>query len=434
MMRLILAWCTLLLVAVPSHALDPLEGVWAGQWIREGAVLDVTMQFSKSERGYTGTFDSEQFRVIGIPLRDIAFDPPHVAWKIVGDTTTMLFSGGMKDGAIQGQFEERGSAGRFELARSTQPPLSTRREEITFANGPITLEGTVLIPPGEGRHPGIVFLHGSGAEGRWASNYLAMRFVRRGFAALVFDKRGVGNSSGDWRTSGFEELAADAAAAVEALRARPYVDASRVGIHGHSQGGTIAPMAATLIGSPAFVIASAAGAGPMRDTEIYSLENSLRLRTMNARDASAAREYVRAIVAVAYDGEPRERLVEAWNKVRGLPGVFEPPAESDSYWAFSRRIARYDALAQWREISAPALLVYGEADRRVPARISAKRISDSFLGGKGRSLEVKVFEGADHTFRLPAAEGRFSWPRTAPGYPEVLVDWASRVVSAAAPK
>ena len=433
-MHALLAGCIALLVALPSFALDSLEGPWTGQWIRDGAVLEVAMRFSRTEGGYAGAFDSEQLRVVGIPLRDIAFDPPRVSWKIVGDATTMEFSGDLKDGSIAGRFEERGAAGRFVLSRSTQVPPSLRREEISFANGPVTLAGTVLIPSGDGRHPGIVFLHGSGAEGRWASNYLAMRFARRGFAALVFDKRGVGASTGDWRASGFEELAADAAAAVEALRLRPYVIAERVGIHGHSQGGTIAPLAAALIRNPAFVIASAAGAGPMRDIEIYSLENSLPARPMNARDSTAASEYVRAIVAVAYDGEPRERLDAAWNNVRELPGIFKPPPPSDPYWTFSRRIASYDALTHWRDVSAPVLLIYGEADRRVPARTSARRIADAYLEGKGRSIEVILYEGADHTYRIPAAEGRFSWPRTVARYPDALIEWASGIVSPPTPK
>ena len=428
-MRVLLAVWFALLIALPSHALDSLEGTWNGQWIRDGSVLEVSMRFSKTEGGYAGTFDSEQLRVVGIPLRDIALDAPRVGWKIVGDTTTMEFMGDLKDGSIAGRFEERGAAGRFVLSRSTQAPPSLKREEISFANGPVTLAGTVLIPSGEGRHPGIVFLHGSGAEGRWASNYLAMRFVRQGFAALVFDKRGVGASTGDWRTSGFEELAADAAAAVQALRLRPYVIAERVGIHGHSQGGTIAPLAAALIRDPAFVIASAAGAGPMRDIEIYSIENSLPPQAMNVRDAAAASEYVRAIVAVAYDGEPRERLDAAWNAVRELPGIFKPPPPNDSYWIFSRKIASYDALAYWRGVSAPTLLVYGDADRRVPARLSAKRIADAYLGDSGKSIEVILFEGADHTFRLSPAQGRFSWPLTAPGYPERLLAWARDIVS-----
>jgi alpha-beta hydrolase superfamily lysophospholipase len=73
---------------------------------------------------------------------------------------------------------------------------------------------------------------------------LANAFARRGIAALIYDKRGVGTSTGQWRDAAFAELVGDASAAVEALRSRPQISPDRVGIHGHSQGGTIAPWVA----------------------------------------------------------------------------------------------------------------------------------------------------------------------------------------------
>ena len=90
----------------------------------------------------------------------------------------------------------------------------------------------MVLPSGTGPFPAVVFLHGSGAEGRWASRFLARRLAEEGFAALIWDKRGVGGSGGSWEESGFEDLAGDAAAAVAFLRSRPEIDPERVGLHG----------------------------------------------------------------------------------------------------------------------------------------------------------------------------------------------------------
>jgi uncharacterized protein len=215
--------------------------------------------------------------------------------------------------------------------------------------------------------------------------------------ALTFDKRGVGQSGGNWRVAGFDELAGDAAAAVAALSARPDVDARRVGFHAHSQGAPLAPLAAARIGNPAFIIASAPGGVPMREMEIFSVENALGVRDMSPSDAAAAREFVRSLVATAYDGEARERLMEAWRKVRDKPWAFEPPPESDSYWSFSRKTAAYDSPSQWRRVSAPTLLAFGELDE--------ERIAQACLAGNGTSLEVLYFAGAGHTLRLAAPSG-----------------------------
>jgi pimeloyl-ACP methyl ester carboxylesterase len=415
-------------LATPAVAAqhDP-SGTWTGRWERDGSTLTVEMTFTRSASGYEGTFSSPQLRVVGIPFSKITYEAPLLRWELVGDATTMVFEGTLQGDTLSGRFREGTAPGTFTATRAPSTHVRLREDEVAFANGPVTLAGTVVIPAGAGPFPGIVFLHGSGAEGRWATRYLAEAFARRGVAALVYDKRGVGRSTGDWRTAGFEELVGDAVAAVDALRARPEVAPDRVGIHGHSQGGTIAPWVATASRHVAFVVASAPGGGSMAEMEIYSLENSLGVAAMTGAEQQLARRFVRAIVATAYEGAPRSDLDRVWGEARTHAWAFEPPPESHHYWAFSRRIAGYDPLAYWRRVTVPALVLFGEADERVPPRPSAARIADAYLGAKGLGLAVILFPLADHNYRLrPATPGRFEWPRSAPGYPDHLIAWVLR--------
>ncbi len=425
--------CAAIAALTQPTSKTPLLGTWVGQWTREGSTVDVTMRFAKSEHGFEGSFDSEGLRVIGIPMRNINLSQQHLSWEVVGDSSTEVYSGQLRGNALSGQFKQGDAIGRFSFIRLKQAPPAPKQEEISFLNGDVRLAGTIFVPTGNGRHPGIVFLHGSGAEGRWASNYLAYSFARRGFAALAFDKRGVGKSGGDWQQAGFEELASDAAAAVVALSAKPYVAPGKVGIHGHSQGGILAPMAAARIGRAAFVIASAGTGLSMRETETFSVENSLGVKNMPPQEAQEAHTFVKAIMDTAYGGQPYEQAVEAWEKVQHRPWAVKLPPKADPYWSFSWKIAAYDSLSYWRELTAPTLLVFGEADERVPARLSAARIAKAYLDGKGTSLKVMFFPGADHTFRLRSNNVHsFSWPTTAPDYPKTLIDWAEETVGSAA--
>jgi dipeptidyl aminopeptidase/acylaminoacyl peptidase len=304
-------------------------------------------------------------------------------------------------------------------------------QEINFRNGTVKLAGTVIGPAGTGPFPGVVLLHGSGPEGRWASRYLATEFARHGIAALIYDKRGVGASTGDWRRAGFAELVGDASAAVKALRALPGIDPARVGIHGHSQGGTISPWVASDNPGVAFVIGSAASGVSMTEAEIYSLSNAIGVSRIQEPDRSLAERFIEAIVATAYGGAPRKQLESAWQAVRDRPWAFQPPPESDPYWSFSRLTATYDPLGYWRRVAVPALLVYGENDERVPVHKSAARISDAYLGGLGTRLSVRIFPDADHTFRLRSpSSDHFEWPRSAPGYPEAVIRWVLEITRA----
>ena len=66
----------------------------------------------------------------------------------------------------------------------------------------------------------------------WLTYLLAMDF-----ATLVYDKRGTGESSGDWRTAGPEELASDVQQALAWLRRHPRIKPDLVGLWGISEGG-----------------------------------------------------------------------------------------------------------------------------------------------------------------------------------------------------
>ena len=141
---------------------------------------------------------------------------------------------------------------------------------------------------------------------------------------------------------------------------------------------------------------------------------------MSGDEAALARAYVEALVDVAYHGAPRDSLDAIADRARGHEWFFEPPAPNDSYWAFSRRIADYAPLVWWRQVDVPVLLVYGALDERVPVESSVEVITDA-LEFAGHSAAVRIFEGADHTYRvrLPGDE----WPRTVTGYPEAVIDW-----------
>jgi len=424
--RIILSLALLVSVcgAASGDAQNAPEGTWVGEWVRDGSRLRVEMTFVRTAPGYGGSFSSSQLGVVGIPLSEVAYDAPRIQWKVVGDETTAVYSGTVSGGALAGEFVEGGAHGTFSLVRGRPEDAGVRESDVTFENGGVTLRGTVVSPEAEGPFPGVVFLHGSGPEGRWANRYLAHAFARRGIVGLIFDKRGVGQSTGDWRHSGFADLVADAAAAVEALRSQPQVLRDRVGIFGHSQGATIAPWVAVRDPNVAFVIAAAAGGVSMQEMEIFSLEHALNVTKLQVAQQALARKYIRTLVATAYDGAPRARLESVWREVRGYPWAFQPPAPSDPYWSFSRQIATYDPLGFWRQVTAPTLLLYGARDARVPPRRSAARIAQAYLEAEGRNLQVIVLPNADHSYRLPQeAAGKFAWPRYAPGYPERVIDW-----------
>ncbi|HEY0809929.1 MAG TPA: alpha/beta fold hydrolase, partial [Longimicrobiales bacterium] len=257
MTRIALAILTLC-AAQNAVAQDRLSGHWRGYWLRAGDTMTVAMDIRRdaATSRYTATFDADRLRVTGSPFADLALEGCcNVTLTLRGDRTTTTFTGTLRGDSLSGAFRDADGEGRFAFVRA-RGGGGVVEKEITFQNGPATLSGSLLMPRRGDALTAVVFLHGSGGEGRWASRFLALQLVQQGVAALIFDKRGVGKSTGDWRAASVDDLVGDAVAAVARLRQEPRINARSIGIHGHSQGGTIAPMVAVRSNQVGFVIAS----------------------------------------------------------------------------------------------------------------------------------------------------------------------------------
>src|SRR5919197_883650 len=155
-------------------------------------------------------------------------------------------------------------------------PVGLTATEVSFTgSGGLTLHGTVLAPPSTTTpRPGVVLITGSGS-GVPREHLLteATEFARRGMAVLIYDKRSAGYTA--FRRS-YSELADDALGGVRALRARPGVDPAKVGIWGLSEGGWVAPLAASRSADVAFVIVVGGNAmSPIRQ-QTWNEESTLR--------------------------------------------------------------------------------------------------------------------------------------------------------------
>ena len=111
------------------------------------------------------------------------------------------------------------------------------------------LAGTLLLPLGDGPFPAVIAHFGSGKWSRpGVGPFVQRAWVERGWGLLIYDKRGVGESDGSCcnlnGSGSIELMSMDVAAGVRMLRDVPYVDASRVGLYGYSQGGWVLPLAA----------------------------------------------------------------------------------------------------------------------------------------------------------------------------------------------
>lgn len=128
------------------------------------------------------------------------------------------------------------------LARYERVPLAIT--ETTFERDGLTFAGRLIWPEGAERAPLAVHVHGSERSSALRIGATPYLLAAEGVASFVYDKRGTGRSGGDY-TQDFHVLAADARAALAEARRLAGERAMQTGFIGGSQGGWVAPLAAS---------------------------------------------------------------------------------------------------------------------------------------------------------------------------------------------
>jgi pimeloyl-ACP methyl ester carboxylesterase len=329
-------------------------------------------------------------------------------------------------------------------AFATRVPI--RQEEVTFKNGDVTLGGTLLLPVAKGKggkRPALVFVHGSGPQLRdimWGLGYL---YAARGFIVLAYDKRGVGKSTGNWRESSFEDLADDAVAAARFLQARTDIAANQIGFWGLSQGGWIAPLAASRFPDAAFAIALSGGGLSPAETELFDSEYELSKAGYTAdevKDALAFQRLKNEIISSKdkWDEYAKARATAKDQKWFRHPGidVFGPEKPDHPFWAYMRSFYLYNPAPTLRASPAPLLAIFGELDSPEGVKANVRAIKQILDQAGRRDYIVKVYPNGSHNLMEVPPDNPNEWVRLKrfpPGFFETMVDWTTTQLRRRAP-
>jgi dipeptidyl aminopeptidase/acylaminoacyl peptidase len=318
---------------------------------------------------------------------------------------------------------------------------------VTFGSGDAMIAGSLRMPATPGRHPAVVYVHGSGPGTRNQISLLAHFFLHRGIAVLGYDKRGVGRSTGDWRRIDFPELASDALAAVNFLRGRPDIDPQRVGLYGISQGGWVVSLAASLSSDVAFFIShSGPGVSPKKQ-EFTMLTNIMTMSGLAKEDVDGVLQAISLLYQYGKTGKNGEKLDELVLKLKQNPKLadFLPPLSKevvrkklyekqkmgDPGW-FLHLDVDYDPIPALKRVRCPGLLIFGKHDFTVPVEESVARIEAAFKETGNSLCRVVVLSNIGHGVMEmdSAAPTQPASPmRIAEGYLKLLGDWLDKALS-----
>jgi hypothetical protein len=419
-----------LLVPTSASAQEAVLGSWAGSLDTGTTELRIVVHIEEGEEGLTATMDSPDQGATGIPVSDVT---------VTGDSVTLEVAqiGGTYEGVltsdadtIAGTWTQRGQSFPLTLTpaeasdtgppprpQHPEPPYPYVEEDVTFQNDSagLTLAGTLTRPEGEGPHPAVVLLSGSGPQNRNSEvanhklfHVLADHLTRQGLAVLRYDERGVGESEGTFDDATSEDFADDAAAAVRFLHEHTAIDANEVGLLGISEGGYVAPMVHTQREPVDFLVLMAGPSVPGHEILVKQWAKIAAAQGASSSAIDSVKQVQRRVVEVLRTASDSATIADRLRPMLAKQGANDEQIQSQLAQVTTpwfRFFVRYDPAPTLRQVDVPVLALYGSKDLQVPPSQNAEPMRSALADSPSDDVTVRVLDGLNHLFQ-PAETGR----------------------------
>lgn len=382
--------------------------------------MEMAFNIKAAENGYSATLDVPAQGAFDVPVDKTVFQDNHLQMTL--SAMGASYSGTLKGEAIEGEFTQHGMAFPLNLARGEkeapkarpqdpQPPFNYRAEEVTFTNKKEgnTLAGTLTIPEGDGPFPALVLVSGSGQQNRdeelmnhrpfWViADYLS----RRGVAVLRYDDRGMGGSTGEVLNATSMDFSYDAEAAFNFLLNRKEINASQVGILGHSEGGIINFMVAERRPEVAFLVSLAGPA--VNGIEVLKEQQAAILRAQGMTEemvqfSGNANAQMFDIIEASNSREEADtllrQLLKGWGYNEEL--TEQTVGQMASPWMYY--FLKYDPTDAIVKTNCPALLLNGSKDLQVLASQNLPAYEKIIAEHGKTNLTLREMPDLNHLFQ-----------------------------------
>jgi pimeloyl-ACP methyl ester carboxylesterase len=283
-----------------------------------------------------------------------------------------------------------------------KPAADLDVEEVRIRHDDAVVAGSIAKTKGAtGKLPAVFFVSGSGPQDRngfssgldLGTHEILDHLTHEGFLVLRVDDRGTGASSALPPDPSYLDLVADARACVEFLAKREDVDASRIVLIGHSEGGQTVPI---LAGEKPAIAAIVLMAAPGRSIlEIVADQNRRALdeQKLAPEEIEKQMKDVRAFLAKLSGDEAIDAA-----------GASAGEKEALASRAWFRSHAKLDPLATIRKVTCPVLILQGAKDFQVSPAKDAAALEAALKDAHHPDHELKVLPGLDHLFKKAPGE------------------------------
>ncbi|WP_052597747.1 S9 family peptidase [Aureispira sp. CCB-QB1] len=455
----------ILLMTTSLWAQNDWEGTWEGNLNVGMQELRLVFHIKKGENNtWTALMDSPDQMAYDLKMDDVVIQKDKTISMSL-KAAQAKFVGELSDDKqqingewIQGQsFPLELKKGKTkQLARPQEPqaPFPYSIEEVQYENkkAKIKLAGTLTIPEGNGKHPAVILISGSGPQDRdetilkhkpfWV---LADYWTRNGFAVLRFDDRGVGSSEGDFSKATSADFATDVEAGFNFLKKHDRIDAKKIGLVGHSEGGMIAPMVASKNKGVAFIVLLAGPGVPGNELLIRQSHDIMKQQGLSDEAIEGTQKVTRKIYeAIIQDKKDElgvgdivkmvrgdvEMLDEETRKAVGLSEGALRQTVSTVHSPWMRYFIRYQPQAYLKKVKCPVLAINGEKDLQVAATPNLEAIEAALKMAKNQQVKTVAIPNLNHLFQTAETGAVDEYVKIeetfSPVAMELVLDWMKK--------
>lgn len=391
---------TSVVFAMMAFAANAQEGTWNGELNVMGNKVPLVFNFSTNGC----TIDSPSQGVNGIQAEKTVKDDGTISVKVgmIGAT----FEGKMTDGEIKGTYVQNGfplpltlKPGKLVVKRpqTPLPPFPYKEESVSFTNAQYTFNGTLTLPENYTKNtPVVLMVTGSGQQNRDEELFshkpfavIADALARQGIASLRYDDRGWGDKSVNFADFTTDDFRQDAAAAIPLLRKR----FNKVGILGHSEGGTIAMMLAAE-GKADFIVSFAGMAISGKETLIMQNRQAMSAIGLPKEMVDS---YCNSISKALDEIASGKKATEI--NIDDVPVALKPitiKALQQADTPYIRHFLTIDVGKLLPKIKCPVLALNGTKDTQVDCDANTTRIEKGLTNCKH---SIEKIDGVNHLFQ-----------------------------------
>ncbi|MFD1769393.1 alpha/beta hydrolase family protein [Sphingobacterium suaedae] len=393
---------------------------WKGHINVQQTQLPLIFHLKQNQGRWSGTLVSPAQSSGHIALDDVWVEGDSI--RLTVRKLGLSFTGRRtKEATIEGVFSQGALRSTLILDRfiekkrlrpqTPEPPYSYDTINVQFKNkfDETRLAGTISKPKGRGVFPAVVLVTGSGPqdrdetiEGHKPFKVIADYLTKRDIVVLRYDERGVGQSDGNYTLATIGDFSKDAMAAVEFLRKRKEVDASRVGIVGHSEGGLIALLIAGQSSVKVdFIGLLAAPTIPIDSLMLLQAYEIGRASGMSRAELNRAKVINRrnftTVKSNLNDQQAYEQILDNMSSIFPEPSQHQRNEFKMLVLPSYRYFMRIDPVPFIQKIRIPVFAAFGTRDVQVPFAPNSESLTDNLP--EGTAKELKVYTGLNHLFQ-----------------------------------